>query len=124
MTWVTEIKSHYHIFRSLDYTNYIVVCIHISSALKCKQLGRQLYISIIVKSSFRNVVYVKEWSYFIYRQKREDIVVATKVRFSPAKGGIYNVNDQGLSRRHIVKACEDSLSRLQTDYIDLYQVLI
>jgi aryl-alcohol dehydrogenase-like predicted oxidoreductase len=31
-------------------------------------------------------------------------------------------NDQGNSRLHILKACEDSLRRLQTDYIDLYQV--
>ena len=32
------------------------------------------------------------------------------------------VHDQGLSRRHIVQACEDSLQRLRTDFIDLYQV--
>jgi aryl-alcohol dehydrogenase-like predicted oxidoreductase len=31
-------------------------------------------------------------------------------------------NACGLSRRHIVKSCEESLKRLQTDYIDLYQV--
>ena len=30
-------------------------------------------------------------------------------------------NDQGLSRKHIIAACEASLRRLQTDYIDLYQ---
>ena len=30
-------------------------------------------------------------------------------------------NDEGLSRRHIMKAVEDSLRRLKTDYIDLYQ---
>ncbi|MCB0146771.1 MAG: aldo/keto reductase, partial [Caldilineaceae bacterium] len=30
-------------------------------------------------------------------------------------------NGEGLSRVHIIKACEDSLRRLQTDYIDLYQ---
>jgi len=33
-------------------------------------------------------------------------------------------NASGLSRRHIMKACDDSLSRLQTDYIDLYQVSV
>jgi aryl-alcohol dehydrogenase-like predicted oxidoreductase len=32
-----------------------------------------------------------------------------------------DVNDEGLSRRHIIKAVDDSLRRLQTDYIDLYQ---
>lgn len=50
-------------------------------------------------------------------QKREDIVVATKVRFTMGSGP----NDVGLSRRHILQMCDDSLKRLQTDYIDLYQ---
>jgi aryl-alcohol dehydrogenase-like predicted oxidoreductase len=31
-------------------------------------------------------------------------------------------NDQGLSRKHILAACDDSLRRVGTDYIDLYQV--
>ena len=38
----------------------------------------------------------------------------------PAPVG-HGPNDQGLSRRHILAACEASLRRLQTDYIDLYQ---
>ena len=50
--------------------------------------------------------------------KRQDIVIATKVRGQMGKGP----NDQGLSRQHILNAVEDSLDRLQTDYIDLYQV--
>ncbi len=49
---------------------------------------------------------------------REDIVIATKVRGSMGSGP----NDQGLSRHHILSSVHDSLSRLQTDYIDLYQV--
>jgi aryl-alcohol dehydrogenase-like predicted oxidoreductase len=49
---------------------------------------------------------------------RDDVVLATKVRFSMGDGP----NDVGLSRKHILKACEDSLRRLQTDYIDLYQL--
>jgi len=48
---------------------------------------------------------------------RSDLVIATKVRGSMGPG----VNDEGLSRIHIMKAVEDSLRRLQTDYIDLYQ---
>lgn len=51
------------------------------------------------------------------RGNREQIVLATKVR-GPMWDG---PNGEGLSRAHIVKACEDSLRRLQTDYIDLYQ---
>ena len=51
------------------------------------------------------------------RSARERVVVATKCR---GKMGPLP-NDEGLNRKHIIKACEDSLRRLQTDYIDLYQ---
>jgi 1-deoxyxylulose-5-phosphate synthase len=50
--------------------------------------------------------------------KRDQVVLATKV-FSRVGNG---PNDAGSSRYHIVKACEDSLRRLQTDRIDLYQL--
>jgi len=49
---------------------------------------------------------------------RDDLVVATKVRFAMGEGP----NDLGLSRRHILSGVEASLRRLGTDYIDLYQV--
>lgn len=48
---------------------------------------------------------------------RRRIVLATKVRGPMWPGA----NGQGLSRAHIIRACEDSLRRLETDYIDLYQ---
>jgi 1-deoxyxylulose-5-phosphate synthase len=49
---------------------------------------------------------------------RDDIVLATKVH-----GPMGNSpNKRGLSRKHIVEACENSLRRLQTDFIDLYQI--
>ena len=51
-------------------------------------------------------------------KRREDFVVATKVRFGMGDGP----NDIGLSRKHILANVEASLRRLQTDYIDLYQV--
>jgi aryl-alcohol dehydrogenase-like predicted oxidoreductase len=50
--------------------------------------------------------------------RRERIVLATKV-YGPMGEG---QNDRGLSAYHIRKACEDSLRRLQTDHIDLYQM--
>jgi aryl-alcohol dehydrogenase-like predicted oxidoreductase len=50
--------------------------------------------------------------------RRDRIVLATKVY----NGMGYGVNDRGLSAYHIRKACEDSLKRLQTDHIDLYQM--
>jgi aryl-alcohol dehydrogenase-like predicted oxidoreductase len=34
-----------------------------------------------------------------------------------------DVNNIGLGRKHIMQSCEASLKRLQTDYIDLYQVI-
>jgi aryl-alcohol dehydrogenase-like predicted oxidoreductase len=49
--------------------------------------------------------------------RREDVVIATKVRGKMGEGP----NDEGLSRGHIMNAVEASLRRLQTDYIDLYQ---
>ena len=50
--------------------------------------------------------------------KRDDVVIATKV-FSPMGGG---PNQRGLSRKHIFDSIDDSLRRLQTDYVDLYQI--
>ncbi|MDZ8107187.1 MAG: aldo/keto reductase [Nostoc sp. DedQUE12a] len=49
------------------------------------------------------------------RGHREQVVIATKV------GSDMGIKGKGLSRKHIQEAVEDSLQRLQTDYIDLYQ---
>ncbi|MDR3635049.1 MAG: aldo/keto reductase [Isosphaeraceae bacterium] len=49
--------------------------------------------------------------------QRERFVVATKCRIRVGRGP----NDQGLSRRHILAACDASLRRLKADCIDLYQ---
>ena len=53
-----------------------------------------------------------------YFSKRSDVVLATKLANAMGEGA----NDKGLSRKHIVEACEASLKRLGTDYIDLYYV--
>ena len=50
--------------------------------------------------------------------KRGSIVLATK--FNGVQGD--DVNSRGLSRRHVIEACEASRRRLQTDWIDLYQL--
>jgi len=48
--------------------------------------------------------------------QRDRVLLATKVYYPAGDGP----NDQGLSRYHILRACEDSLRRLRTDRIDLY----
>src|SRR5690606_17158152 len=51
-------------------------------------------------------------------QNRDHLVIATKVRFRTEKG----TNGTGLSRKHILASVENSLRRLKTDFIDLYQI--
>lgn len=52
------------------------------------------------------------------RQRRSEVILATKVRMKTAD----HVNGVGLSRKHILDGVDASLRRLQTDYIDLYQM--
>lgn len=53
----------------------------------------------------------------VIKGRRSEVVVATKVRGRMGPGP----NDEGLSRAHIMREVENSLRRLGTDYIDLYQ---
>ena len=50
--------------------------------------------------------------------KRENLIVATKIHGQMSS----DVNDRGLSRKHILDSIDRSLERLQMDYVDLYQV--
>ncbi|MBT5757355.1 MAG: aldo/keto reductase, partial [Acidimicrobiaceae bacterium] len=50
--------------------------------------------------------------------RREDVVIATKVAGQMRPGP----NGGGLSRKAIIRELDDSLDRLQTDYVDLYQI--
>lgn len=49
---------------------------------------------------------------------RDRVLIATKVHYPTGPGP----NDRGNSRHHIIEACENSLRRLRTDHIDLYQL--
>ena len=51
-------------------------------------------------------------------KRKSGVLIATKARFPMGEGP----NDRGLSRYHLIRACEASLKRLRTDVIDLYQV--
>ncbi len=50
--------------------------------------------------------------------RRQQVLIATKVHYPTGPGP----NERGNGRLHIIQACEDSLRRLQTDHIDLYQI--
>ena len=61
--------------------------------------------------------------------RRDSVVLATKARFSAGHGGggadgggFSDPNRQGASRRWLVRALDDSLRRLQTDHVDLFQI--
>jgi aryl-alcohol dehydrogenase-like predicted oxidoreductase len=54
----------------------------------------------------------------VLKGRDDRVLVATKARFPMGDGP----NDAGLSRHHLIEACEASLRRLQLDHIDLYQV--
>lgn len=53
------------------------------------------------------------------RGKRDDLIIATKVA---GENGMHPIKGLPLSAKKIRRACEESLGRLQTDYIDLYQI--
>jgi aryl-alcohol dehydrogenase-like predicted oxidoreductase len=55
---------------------------------------------------------------WLKNKPRDQLVIATKVRFAMGEGP----NEVGLSRKHILAGVEASLRRLDTDYLDLYQV--
>ena len=54
----------------------------------------------------------------ILADKRQQVLIATKCLAQMGPG----VNDLGSSRKHVIEACEASLKRLGTDYIDVYQI--
>ena len=54
----------------------------------------------------------------VLKSRRDEVLLTTKVRFPMGKGP----NDAGLSRHHVISACEASLRRLRTDHLDLYQL--
>lgn len=58
-------------------------------------------------------------TWFANRAKRDDVILATKVL---GPGGFAAPHGDPLSAKKVRRACEDSLKRLQTDYIDLYQL--
>jgi aryl-alcohol dehydrogenase-like predicted oxidoreductase len=81
---------------------------------KFVQMGGNFIDTADVYSQGRSEEIVGTW---MQKHDREKIVIASKVRFPTGSGP----NDTGLSRKHIMFAVDQSLKRLQTDYIDIYQ---
>lgn len=81
------------------------------------EAGIDLFDTANVYSEGRSEELLGQW----LGPRRKDVLVATKCRFAIGPGKPRPM-ELGLSRRHIVQACEDSLRRLGTDWIDLYQV--
>jgi len=80
----------------------------------CRDAGVNLIDTADVYSAGRSEEIVGE----VLEGRREDFLIATKVRFRMVDGP----NGEGLSRHRIIEGCEASLRRLRTDHIDLYQV--
>ena len=53
----------------------------------------------------------------VLKGRRQDVMIATKAFGDTSR----DINGRGLSRKHLIEACEASLKRLGTDYVDLYQ---
>jgi len=88
------------------------------TAFDCMQTAMELGVNFIDTADIYNKgESEKVVGEFLKTIKREDIIIGTKV-FGPMTD---NWMTQGLSLRHIRNACENSLTRLKTDYIDLYQ---
>ncbi|MHA2294715.1 MAG: aldo/keto reductase [Candidatus Hodarchaeales archaeon] len=89
---------------------------------KALDLGVNFFDTANVYSSGRSEEITGE----LLQDYRDDVVIATKV-FFPLEGFITEEKDvkpnkRGLSRYHIIRAINDSLERLQTEYVDLYQI--
>ena len=80
----------------------------------CLEAGVNLFDSADVYSQGNSEIVLGQ----ALKGRRDDVILATKVHGRMGPGP----NDIGQSRHHIMRGCEDSLKRLGTDYIDLYQV--
>ncbi|CAK0740383.1 Protein tas [Gammaproteobacteria bacterium] len=70
------------------------------------------------KTVNRTEYYIGSW---LKHQARDQLIVATKLA-GPARGFSWIRNGPRISREHIIDAIDSSLRRLQTDYVDLYQI--
>lgn len=102
----TEAEAH----RQLDLA--------VSSGINFIDTAEMYPVPARAETQGRSESFVGSW---LSRQRREDLVVATKIA-GPARGMEWIRSGPRVNARHIQSAVESSLKRLQTDYIDLYQI--
>jgi aryl-alcohol dehydrogenase-like predicted oxidoreductase len=115
---VSELSFGTMTFGNVGYREPVIGSTDISGARRqvdmCLDAGVNLIDTADVYADGRSEEIVGE----AVEGRRDRLLLATKVRFPTGDG----VNDGGLSRRHLIRSCENSLRRLRTDHIDLYQV--
>jgi aryl-alcohol dehydrogenase-like predicted oxidoreductase len=114
MTW-GEQNTEQQALEQLDYS--------LANGLNFIDTAEMYPIPVKAETYSTTETYIGRW---LAKQKRESIVLATKVA-GPGRGMAWvrtpeRLTDGELSKQDIILACEASLKRLQTDYIDLYQI--
>ncbi|WP_303291381.1 NADP(H)-dependent aldo-keto reductase [Marinobacter sp. SS5-14b] len=110
MTW-GEQNSEQDAFEQLDYA--------VDAGINFIDAAEMYPVPPRAETQGRTESYLGNW--LARRGRRDDLVIASKVA-GPGNGLSYLRGGPRLTREHILEACESSLERLQTDYIDLYQV--
>ena len=110
MTW-GEQNSEQDAFEQLDYA--------VDAGINFIDAAEMYPVPPRAETQGRTETYLGNW--LARRGRRDDLVIASKVA-GPGNGLSYLRGGPRLTREHIREACESSLERLQTDYIDLYQV--
>ncbi|HLT14602.1 MAG TPA: NADP(H)-dependent aldo-keto reductase [Marinobacter sp.] len=110
MTW-GEQNTEQEAFEQLDYA--------VDAGINFIDAAEMYPVPPKAETQGRTEAYLGNW--LARRGRRDDLVIASKVA-GPGNGLSYLRGGPRLTREHIREACENSLQRLQTDYIDLYQV--
>lgn len=110
MTW-GEQNTEQEAFEQLDYAT--------SNGINFIDVAEMYPVPPRAETQGLTETYLGNW--LAQRGRRDDLVIATKVA-GPGNGLSYLRGGPRLTREHIREACETSLKRLKTDYIDLYQV--
>lgn len=116
-------------FRNLGKSGLKVSAIGLGTNAFGKRADRQTSISIIEEAIEHGITFIDTANIYAgtlsetiigeaIKGKRDQIVLTTKAGL-PAGPGVY---DRGSSARHLMKQLEASLTRLQTDHVDLYQI--